>query len=135
MGYHIFIQVSSNLAENLKWMAWNGAWHAANLLSGNDANSDKEKEREYFNKIGKDDPGTDSKKSGANSGNENDNGGNDSGKPDGNGGNGGNDSGKLDGNGGNGNRNGNDDGYGKYNRNNSEFHLHELLSIFSLPGH
>ena len=60
MGSHIFIQVSSNLAENLKWMAWNGAWHAANLLSGDDATSDKEKEKEYFNKIGRDDPGTDS---------------------------------------------------------------------------
>ncbi len=67
-------------------MAWNGAWHAANLLSGNDADSDKEKEKEYFDKIRRDDAGTDSGKSDGNGGNENSNDGIDSGKSDENGG-------------------------------------------------
>ncbi len=48
------MQITTTLAENLKWMAWNGAWHAANLLDGNtnDAGENKVKEREYFGKIG-----------------------------------------------------------------------------------
>ena len=48
------MQVSTNLADNLKWMGWNGAWHATNSLDGNskDAASNKADEREYFIKIG-----------------------------------------------------------------------------------
>ncbi len=56
-SWYMYMQITTTLAENLKWMAYFGVWHATIFLDGktNDSHEYKAKEREYFSKIGGDD--------------------------------------------------------------------------------